>query len=131
MTMPYPSGSRYREMEVLAMPPAKRLVMLYSKLLVLLKQARQEIARGDIVAREQRLVQADEIVRELTFSLNFEAGGALAQSLASIYTWLIAEFAGIHAKPDVARLDAVISIVADLHEAWSGAATQVTESGAR
>jgi len=128
--MTYATGSRYREMEVLATTPERRLVMLYGKLLVLLKQARTEIGRGDIVAREHRLMHADEIVRELAISLNYEAGGDLARSLASIYSWLLAEFSGIHAKPDVGRLDAVITIVADLHEAWEGAAAQVADRGA-
>jgi flagellar protein FliS len=123
--MSYGTNSRYREMEVLAMSPARRLVMLYTKLLVLLKQARTEIERGDIEAREKRLMHADEIVRELAMSLNFEAGGDLARSLESIYNWLLNEFAGIHARPDLIRLDAVIRIVADLHEAWDGAAAQV------
>jgi len=125
--MTYTSGSRYREMEVMATTPERRLVMLYSKLLVLVKQARVEIERGDIIAREQRLMHADEIVRELAVSLNYETGGELASSLSSIYSWLLAEFAGIHAKPDTARLDAVIGIIADLHEAWTGAASQVAE----
>lgn len=132
MTMTYTASvSRYREMEVLAMPPERRLVMLYAKLLVLLKQARLEIERGDIVAREQRLTHADEIVRELAASLNFEAGGELARSLAGIYNWLLGEFSGIHFKPDLARLDAVIRIVGDLHEAWDGAANQVMAGSAR
>jgi flagellar secretion chaperone FliS len=128
MTMGYPpAASRYREMEVLAMPPSRRLVMLYSHLLVKLKQARRHIERGEIEARGERLLHAEEIVRELRISLDHKAGGDLATSLASIYKWLLSEFAGIHAKPDLARLDAVIVIVSDLHQAWEGAAAQVTQ----
>ena len=128
--MGYPASSRYREMEVLAMPPARRLVMLYSHLLVMLKQARRHIERGEIELRGERLLRAEEIVRELLMSLDHDAGGSLATSLDSIYRWLLGEFVGIHLKPDVARLDAVIVVVADLHEAWEGAAAQVAGSAA-
>ncbi|HEY3934439.1 MAG TPA: flagellar export chaperone FliS [Gemmatimonadales bacterium] len=123
--MSYASPSRYREMEVLAMQPAQRVVLLYSHLLVLLRQARRHLERGEIEQRGERLFRAEEIVRELQVSLNHEVGGELAGRLANLYTWMVSEFAGVHARPDLERLDAVTKIVAELYEAWQSAALQV------
>lgn len=121
---------RYREMEILAMTPANRVVLLYTHLLVNLKQARVFLERGDIGARGERLVKAEEIVHELAVSLDRDGGGELATRLASLYVWLLREFVAIHSRPDMARLDAVIRVVTDLHEAWSGAAAQLGETPA-
>jgi flagellar protein FliS len=112
-------------MEVLAMQPAQRVVLLYSHLLVLLRQARRHLERGEIEQRGERLFRAEEIVRELQVSLNHDAGGELAGGLANLYSWMLGEFAGVHAHPDLGRLDAVTKIVTELHEAWQGAAEQV------
>ncbi|HEX3928983.1 MAG TPA: flagellar export chaperone FliS [Gemmatimonadales bacterium] len=123
--MTYPTNSRYREMEIMALPPERRLVMIYSHLLVLLRQARRHIELNEVERRGERIIKAQEIVFELTVTLDRESGGQLAQQLASLYAWLLREFAAIHSRPDLTRLDAVIRIVGELHEAWEGAAAQL------
>ncbi|MCL4866669.1 MAG: flagellar protein FliS, partial [Gemmatimonadales bacterium] len=57
--MSYGSMDRYREMEVMAMPPARRLLVLYSQLLTALRQARHLIETGQIEARTERLLHAE------------------------------------------------------------------------
>jgi len=123
--MSYGSMDRYREMDVMAMPPARRLVMLYSQLLSTLRQARHQMELGQIEARTERLLHAEEIVRELAVSLDRERGGDLATRLSELYSWMLTQVAAIHARPEVARVDQVIRIVAELHEAWGAAANQV------
>jgi flagellar secretion chaperone FliS len=125
--MNYGSADRYREMEVQAMSPAKRLVLLYAHLLVALKQARRHIAAGEIEARCDTLIRAEEIVHELSYSLDREAGGDFADRLAGLYAWMLGQFAAIQSKPDITKLDAVTAIVTELHEAWSTAAAQLAE----
>jgi flagellar protein FliS len=128
MTYTQPQG--YREMEILSMTPAQRVVALYARLHVLLLQARNQLDVGDIAAREERLMAASAIVHELAVSLDRERGGQLADQLAALYTWLIGEFTAIHAKADRGRLEATINIVRELHEAWQGAALQVSTPAA-
>jgi flagellin-specific chaperone FliS len=111
MTYTQPQG--YREMEILSMTPAQRVVALYARLHVLLLQARNQLDVG-----------------ELAVSLDRERGGQLADQLAALYTWLIGEFTAIHAKADRGRLEATINIVRELHEAWQGAALQVSTPAA-
>lgn len=128
--MSYGTMDRYREMDILAMSPARRLVVLYTHLLVLLRQVRRHIERNEIELRCDRLMRAESIVQELVVTLDREHGGQLAEQLASLYQWLLTEFAAIHRNPDVARLDAATRIVAELHEAWESAANQVASQGA-
>lgn len=117
-------SDRYREMEILAMSPARRVVLLYTHLQVVLRKARLHLDRGEIEARVDRLAQAQEIVYELLASLDREAGGELAARLAEIYAWLFGELGRINQKPDVAALEQVLKVVTELAEAWEGAAQQ-------
>lgn len=126
--MSYAQHQGYREMEILSMTPAQRVVALYGRLHVLLLQARTQFDAGDIAEREQRLMAASAIVHELAVSLDREQGGPLAEQLAALYTWLIGECSAIHAKADRNRLETAIKIVRELHEAWQGAAEQVSAS---
>lgn len=126
--MSYGSMDRYREMEVMAMPPARRLVVLYAQLLTALRQARHQIELGQIATRTERLLHAEEIIRELAVSLDRERGGDLATRLSELYSWMLTQVAALHSRPELARVDQVIRIAAELHEAWGIAASQVTSS---
>ncbi|HPF62769.1 MAG: flagellar export chaperone FliS [Gemmatimonadetes bacterium] len=119
------SADRYRQMDIAAMTPAQRIVALYGRLLLLLRQARLAIGSGDIAAREAKLDHASEILHELAASLDLEAGGELATRLAALYAWLIGECLAVHIRPDVARIDPMITVVDELHGAWVAVARQV------
>ena len=116
------SAARYQEMDVLTMSPARRLVLLYGRLLLSLRQARAAITAGDISTRAARLGKALDILNELLFSLDREAGGQLAERLAALYVHMLSELSAVDRKPDVARLDRVLETVATLHDAWAAAA---------
>jgi flagellar protein FliS len=127
--MDYASPQGYREMEVLSMSPAQRIVFLYTRLHAMLVQARTALDAGDIEARELRLADAAAVVHELAVALDRAQGGDFADRLAALYAWMLAEFQAIHARPDRERLEAVRRIVAELHEAWRTAAEQMTSAG--
>lgn len=123
--MAYPMTDRYREMEIMAMTPAKRVVLLYTHLLASLQQARGFLVSGDVEAREGRLAKAEGIVLELAVSLDREQGGTLAAELSSIYAWMLTEITRVHARADLAGLDGLLRIARELHAAWDAAAEQV------
>jgi flagellar secretion chaperone FliS len=120
--------ARYQEVDVLTMPAGRRLVLLYGHLVLALRQGRVAIVAGDIAGRSARVVKALDILHELLFSLDREAGGKMADDLAALYAHLIAEIGAVDRRPDAARLDRVIEITATLHEAWASAARS-TEQG--
>lgn len=109
----------YRQMDVLAMSPAQRVVALTARVHLSLRQARMAIEAGDIEEREKRLNNATAIIHELLAALDLDRGGEIASRLAGIYTWLLRECFAVHIKPEAARLDSPISIVGELHSAWS------------
>lgn len=121
--MTYASAlARYQEVDVLTMSPARRLVLVASHLVLALRQARVAIVARDIPGRSARILKALDILNELLFSLDREAGGKLADDLAALYLHLIAEVGAVDRHLDAARLDRVIQVATTLHESWAEAA---------
>jgi flagellar protein FliS len=121
--MTYTSAvARYQELDLLTMSPARRLVLLYSHLVLSLRQARMAITIRDIPTRAARLGKALDILNELLFSLDRDAAGPLGDGLAALYVHMLTELAAIDRQPDTARLDQVIESATALQEAWAAAA---------
>ena len=114
--------ARYQEMDLLTMPAEKRVVFLYTQLLVQLRFARASSGPAAIEERSERLLRAQTIVNELLVSLDHEHGGPIAAQLAGLYAFFLRELMSV--RGDDARLDRLIDMAAQLHAAWDVAATQ-------
>ena len=117
--------NRYQMMEVTGMSGPRLVVFLYSHLLAALRQSHRAIGARDHEARCTALCLARDLVYELLFSLDRDAGGPLADDLTSLYQYFIREITEIDLRPDAARLATIIQLIASLHEAWEAAARQV------
>ena len=118
--------ARYREVEVLSLSPARRLVLLYTHLLALLRQGHHAMLQDRRADRTIKLLKAHAILEELRFTLDHEQGGVIADSLSALYECFMGEViqAGQEGG-EPARLARVIENVAELHEAFSQAAEQL------
>lgn len=119
-------ASRYREAEVLTASPARLVVIVYEHLLVNLRRARLLVEETGIGARSESLERARAALTELLVSLDKEKGGELAIRLGSIYTFMLGELAVLGVKPHAGRMDAIIALASELHEAF----VHVAQSGA-
>jgi len=118
----------YRETQV--MRSKEQIVpLLYHHLLVNLRKAAAQIQAKDIEGKAESFNKAYEIVYELMETLDFEAGGELAERLASLYAFWLAQLRGISRNLDTATLEKVIKMVGELHESWVEAAKSVESSG--
>lgn len=117
------SGAQsYRTMEVEGMSPLRRVLFVYARLVLSLRQSRQHIERREIEARTTTLLRGHACLEVLLDGLDHEQGGVVAQELGALYTWCMAEIAAINARPDVARLERVITLVVELQQAWEATA---------
>ena len=115
-------AARYREAEVLSASPAQLVVIVYEHLLVNLRRARLLASEQDGMARSDALERARAALTELLVTLDRDKGGELANRLGSIYTFVLSELVVLGVKPDTKRMDAIIALVGELHEAFSQAA---------
>lgn len=108
--------------------PQQLLVMLYDRLALDLERGHDALVAGDRQAAHGQLMHAQEIVAELSSSLDVDAweGGP---RLAAIYAWLLTELVGANVKGDVRRVSDCRRIVEPLRDAWRQAAASLGGQG--
>jgi flagellar protein FliS len=74
---------------------------------------------GDIPRKGQAITEACMIIGELDGSLDHQAGGEIAASLASLYEYMQRRLLEANLNNDVERLREVDSLVADIESAWN------------
>jgi flagellar biosynthetic protein FliS len=120
----------YRETRVKTASPGQLVVMLYDEAI---KQSDTAIGLfgedskprpEDIERINICLGKAQDVITELMASLDFEAGGDIAQDLFAIYVWFGRELLEANIQKNIERVKAVRNMLAELREAWVEAATK-------
>ena len=121
------SQMAYQENAVLSTSPERLVPLLYDHLLINIKRGSMFIGKENIEGKYESLQKASDIVAELLSTLDFDAGGELANRLASLYSFWANEISSAGRLLDRPRLDRVAEMVASLRESW-GEAARIVES---
>jgi flagellar protein FliS len=128
--------SAYREIRVKTASPGQLVVMLYEEAVKQCDRALDLIA-GDLKKNPQNIERvnsavgkAQDVVTELMASLDFEAGGEIAQNLFALYVWFNRELMESNLAKDGKRIRAVRDQLDSLRGAWAEAATKVQTGSA-
>jgi flagellar protein FliS len=119
-------AANYRELEVLSASPEQLVVMLFDHLVLQMTTARIAMEQGDVAKRVTAIGKARAILSELNDTLNFEAGGHIAEQLSSLYVFLLAELTDAGFKRDAAYMVRLTQICATLRDGFVGAAAQLS-----
>ena len=101
--------------------PARLLTMLYDRLVRDLDDAESAILLANPQAAHNALRHAQDIVSELSYSLDAGSwpGG---EHLDSLYTWLLGQLVTTNLTKDASLLSGCREVVEPLREAWHEAA---------
>jgi len=114
----------YQGIRVEGASPLGLVLLTHEALYRSLGMARQAILDGDSMAEAEHTSRAMETVIELATSLNFEQGGKIAASLASLYAYMIKRLGEGMCTGSTAAVDEVMNCARILREGW-----QQLESG--
>ena len=132
--------SAYRETRVKTASQGQLIIMLYDEAIrnldrglgLLEKNTQGKKDPGKIEHINKSILKVQEIITELTVSLDFEQGGEIAQNLFSLYTWFNQELLEGNIKQDIGRIRAVRNMINDLRSAWHEiAATNTPENAGK
>jgi flagellar protein FliS len=118
--------SAYRETRIKTASQGQLLIMLYDEAIKCLdrsldlldKNSKGRKDPGKIEHISKAILKAQEIVTELSASLDFEQGGEIAQNLFSLYTWFNQELIESNIKQDINRIAVVRNMINELRSAW-------------
>ncbi len=96
--------------------------MLYEGALRFLRATEEAMRRGDLVAKRDALSKSFAILSELQSTLNVEQGGQTAESLDSLYTYMINRLTEANVQKNPAPVQEVFTLLGGLRDAWAAVA---------
>jgi flagellar protein FliS len=113
------AANSYLQTEVQSRTPLELVVMLYDGALRFTAQARAAIERKDIRARREAITRTLAIMSELQSTLDMEKGGAISESLDSLYVYVNGRLIDAASKQDVHPIDEAAKVLTTLRDAWA------------
>lgn len=123
------SPARYLENNVVSRSPEWLVPLMYEHLLSRLQRARVQIESRDLEGKSESLAKANEIILELSASLDSDRGGEIAEQLQPLYAFFAGEILTAGRTNDAVLLGRLVTMIGELHEAWVQAAEQVAPRG--
>lgn len=120
----------YRQVATRTASPGQLVLMLYEGAIRFLERAHAGFRLEDPVefntTINNNILRAQDIIRELDFSLNVEQGGELAIQLRRLYDYFDRILLEANLRKDPKGVTEVIQRITDLRDAW---ATMLTQQG--
>jgi len=119
----------YHQTSVATASKEKVLLMLYEGCIRNLKKCKIAIENKNWSEKGIQLGKAQNIINELSNSLNHEVGGELSKQLESLYTHIFAETTKANIENDPAKIAHCIKIMETLYEGWKEAVDKLKAGG--
>ena len=115
----------YHKTSVETASKEKILLMLYEGCIRNLKKCQSAMEAKNWAEKGIALGKAQDIVNELTNSLNYEIGGPLAEQLGSLYLHIFQETTKANIDNDPKKIAHCIKILETLYSGWKEAVEQL------
>jgi flagellar protein FliS len=113
------AAQAYRRVESESRSPLELVVMMYDGALRFLEEASDAVERGDLRARAHAVSRTLAIIGELQNTLDVEKGGAVADQLDDLYTYLTSRLLDVALKQDVTAIEEARKLLSPIRDAWS------------
>ena len=118
--------STYKETRIKTASQGQLIIMLYDEAVKQLNRALELLELnnsgkkdpGRIEQISKAVMKTEEIITELTVSLDFDQGGDITKNLFALYTWFNRELLEANISQDSGRLTTVRNMMNDLRDAW-------------
>ncbi len=121
--------NKYKQTSVTTASRGQVLLMLYESAIKHTKRAIEGLNEKNLAKKGEALLKVQDIVNELSLSLNHEVGGNVSQELDRLYNFIIDQITTANMKNEVKPLHDALKILETLYEGWVGAVQQVGKFG--
>lgn len=118
--MSYGLGA-YKKTSVETASKEQILLMLYQAAIKNCKKGIEAIEQNNIAKKGEYIGKMQDIVVELSNSLDFEVGGDVAKELASLYDYLLYASTQANIKLDKSHLEGCLKVLNTLYDGWTEA----------
>lgn len=108
----------YKNNQVMTAPKKKLLIMLYDGAIKNLKLAELALSNKDLEKVNLNLTKTQDIIAELMYTLNFEAGGDIAKNLYQLYDYMYTKLVRANVNKDIDGIIEVKKFMEELRDTW-------------
>lgn len=126
--MSYGLGA-YKKTSVETASKEQILLMLYQAAIKNCKKGIEAIEQNNIAKKGEYIGKMQDIVVELSNSLDFEVGGDVAKELASLYDYLLYSSTQANIKIDKTHLEGCLKVLNTLYDGWTEAIKNLKTQG--
>ena len=112
------STDAYLAQRVLGADPVQQAALIMEAGQLHLGRAIQALSQNDAASAARSFTRVSEVIIEATLRLNHEDGGELVENLEKLYGWWTKEIMAASYARDLGRLEAVVSAMGELRQAW-------------
>lgn len=116
--------NKYKQTSVTTASRGQVLLMLYEGAIRFTKLAIEGVKKNDRVQKGTYIGKVQDIVNELSLSLNHEVGGDISRDLDRLYNYMIEQLTEANVKNDAKPLEVILKLLETLLDGWKGAVTQ-------
>jgi flagellar secretion chaperone FliS len=107
--------------------PEELTALLYEAFLSNLEEAKEAIAKKEMIEANTKLQKSNDILYRLGAGLNYEAG-IIADQLDEVYNYLAERLIQANLTKEVEPIEEAIKLVTSISEAWNEAMEKRTDS---
>jgi flagellar protein FliS len=127
--MSYGLGA-YKKTSVETASKEQILLMLYQAAIKNCKKGIEAIEQKNIAKKGEYIGKMQDIIVELSNSLDFEVGGEVAKELASLYDYILYSSTQANIKIDKSQLEGCLRVLNTLYDGWTEAIKQIKTQNA-
>ncbi|HRK03145.1 MAG TPA: flagellar export chaperone FliS [Oligoflexia bacterium] len=120
--------NKYKQTSVTTASRGQVLLMLYEGAIRFTKLAIEGVKKNDRVQKGTYIVKVQDIVNELSLSLNHEVGGDISKELDRLYNYIIEQLTEANVKNDAKPLEVILKLLETLHDGWKVAVDQYSKT---
>ncbi|MBN1256821.1 MAG: flagellar export chaperone FliS [Planctomycetes bacterium] len=121
--------NQYLKTQVLTASPQQLVLMLFDGAIRFIETARKAWQTKDIETAHKSLIRAQEIILELTYSLNREKGAEIAENMSRLYGFCYRQLVEANIQHSEELLDPVQNILRELRATWAEAIVKADQEG--
>jgi flagellar protein FliS len=118
--MSYGLGA-YKKTSVETASKEQILLMLYQAAIKNCKKAIEAIEQKNIQKKGEHIGKMQDIIVELSNSLDFEVGGEVAKELSSLYDYILYSSTQANIKIEKSHLEGCLKVLNTLYDGWTEA----------
>lgn len=117
--------NKYKQTHVTTANRGQILLMLYEGAIRFTKIAITAIQKKNLAEKGTYILKVQDIINELTVTLNHDVGGDVSRELERLYNYMIDQLTEANLKNDTKPLEAILKLLETLYEGWRSAVQQV------